>query len=162
MRISTKAQGQVKGNAAKFDSYREALARIKAAQADGYYLEAIAIEESIIVDRIISYLQRPGSPSGVRRNKYGNYPTFNELIKKLAKDVGGALVYGKHTDLCTSLHDWRRSRNRALHAFVSSDPGTPTNPVDDFLRDAKKYAEEGADLARTISKWHRDKADGKI
>jgi hypothetical protein len=162
MRKSTKTQGQVTGNAAKFDSFREAWARIKDAQVDGYYLEAIAIEESIIVDRIISYLRRPGSPSGVRRNKYGNYPSFRELIDKLARDVGGTLAYGKYTDVCLSLHDWRRSRNRALHAFVSSDPGTPTKPVEDFLRDAKKFAKEGAELARAISKWHREKADGRI
>lgn len=45
-----------KGNVAKAASYREAKARIKAAKEQHFYIEAIAIIESIISDRILSYL----------------------------------------------------------------------------------------------------------
>lgn len=48
--------GIIKGNAAKFWSYREAWTRIKQAQEQGFYLEAVTIEESIISDRLMSYL----------------------------------------------------------------------------------------------------------
>ena len=48
-------------NTAKYESYTEAWRRIKAAQEKEFFLEAIVIEESIISDRLVSYLSRPGS-----------------------------------------------------------------------------------------------------
>jgi len=43
-------------HANKYFSYREAWVRIKKAQGYGFYLEAITLEESIITDRLVSYL----------------------------------------------------------------------------------------------------------
>ncbi len=55
MKKSTPPANGVTGNAAKYESYREAWSRIDAACENQFFLEAITIEESIISDRIISY-----------------------------------------------------------------------------------------------------------
>ena len=49
-----------KGNIEKFNSYAEGFARINEANEKGFYLEAITIEESIIVDRLLSHLHSKG------------------------------------------------------------------------------------------------------
>ncbi len=46
------------GNVAKYLSYREAWARIKLARRQGFFLEAVTIDESIISDRLLSFLEK--------------------------------------------------------------------------------------------------------
>ena len=53
MRKSQVSEKKIKGNARKYDAYREAWTRIKQAQKNGFFLEAITIQESIISDRLI-------------------------------------------------------------------------------------------------------------
>ena len=43
----------------------------------------------------------------------------------------------------------------AYHGLVKSLPGTPTEDVTSFLVQAEQTANEGAELARLVSKWHR-------
>jgi len=43
-------------NANKYFSYSEAWVRIKKARGSGFYLEAVTLEESIIADRLLSFL----------------------------------------------------------------------------------------------------------
>jgi len=155
MRKSTQPKKAVTGNKQKYLAYREAFARIKESHENGFYLEAIAIEESIITDRIISYLKRPNAPSQLKKGKHGGYPSFSNLIKILDKDVGRPIEVKKYNDLCSSLNIWRADRNNAIHCLVASEPGTPSQQVDDFLMKAKKCATEGAKLARAICDWHK-------
>lgn len=48
---SSSAPKSTKGNTAKYYSYAEAWTRIKLAQEQGFYFEAIVLQESIISDR---------------------------------------------------------------------------------------------------------------
>jgi len=48
-------------NAMRYFSYKEAWVRIKKAQGSGFYLEAVTLEESIIADRLISFLVYVGA-----------------------------------------------------------------------------------------------------
>ncbi|MBU0596378.1 hypothetical protein KJ567_06830 [Candidatus Bipolaricaulota bacterium] len=155
MRKSTPHTNSVAGNSTKYESYREAWSRIDSACEDTYFLEAITIEESIISDRIISYLSRPSSPKPLKPKGKCRYPGFAELVDMVRKDVGGPVLHGDFTDLFTALDQWRDSRNTAIHAIVKSDPGTPTHPVEDFLADAQRCAEQGKDLARAVCAWHK-------
>jgi hypothetical protein len=50
LRKSKVLQKEIKGNSTKYESYREAWSRIKLAQENHFFLEAIAIQESIIFD----------------------------------------------------------------------------------------------------------------
>jgi|SRR5579871_1003630 len=47
-------------NINQYFSYREAWGRIRRAKGHGYYLEAVTLEESIIADRLISFLVSAG------------------------------------------------------------------------------------------------------
>jgi len=53
-------------NYTKYESYRFAFDQIDRAIKDGYFLEAITIEESILADRLISFLQLKGISANER------------------------------------------------------------------------------------------------
>ena len=44
------------GNAAEYFSYAEAWVRIREARGSGFHLEAVTLQESIIADRLLSFL----------------------------------------------------------------------------------------------------------
>ena len=67
---------QIKGNAQKYLSFKEAWARIKSAQEAGFYLEAITIQESIMSDRITSYLSYKAMLPTKKR------PSFADLLRE--------------------------------------------------------------------------------
>lgn len=141
-----------KGNAAKYLSYREAWARIKIANREGFYLEAITLQESIITDRLISYLTVVGeiqTPTEVHK-----YPSFGNLIQLWKKQNPIVIeVEGQTISLQEAVEQWRILRNQAVHGMVKSHPGTPTASIEDFLAVAARAANEGTILAKAVSKW---------
>ena len=78
MTFSNSLIQNIQGNAAKYFSYREAWTRIIKSQEQGFYLEAVTIEESIITDRLISYLV--GIQAIERSENLQKYPNFARLI----------------------------------------------------------------------------------
>ncbi|WP_228014440.1 hypothetical protein [Fortiea sp. LEGE XX443] len=142
-----------KGNAAKYLSYREAWARIKVACQEGFYLEAITLQESIITDRLISYLTVVGEIQ--KPTEVHQYPSFGKLIQLWKKQNPLPIEVGGQTSLQEAVDQWRILRNQAVHGMVKSHPGTPTVPVDDFLAVAERAAHEGTLLAKTVSEWCR-------
>lgn len=130
MRKSNPSAKSISGNARKYESYKEAFARIKLAQADGYYLEAIAIAESIICDRLISYLTRPQSARPIKKDRRGRWPQLSDLIRSWRKE-------SPDSRLCNRVDEWRQTRNTAVHGFAKSDPGTPTMDLEKFLFDRR-------------------------
>lgn len=143
------------GNRSKYESYREAWQRIVASRQAGFFLEAIAIEESIIADRLVSYLSRPDARTPVSKDKKGRWPALGKLITTLEEEFPAGLPIGEFKDIAKTLNAWRDDRNTAVHAIVKSDPGGPTVDIQEFLRLAEKAAAQGATLARAISSWHR-------
>ena len=119
---SEKTEVPIQGNAEKYRSYREAWARVKQAQQHGFYIEAVTIEESIISDRLTSYLVDAGLVPRQRRLK--DYPTFGNLIitwrrwantqlaPKLDRDRRDKLAL-----LIDSVDLWRQKRNQIIHAI---------------------------------------------
>ena len=142
-------------NHPKYESYKEAWERISAARQARFFLEAIAIEESIIADRLISYLSRPEANKQIAKDKKGQWPGLGQLITALDNEFPEKLTVGDFKDIVQNLYDWKDDRNRAIHAFVKSDPGIPTVDIQKFLLMADKAAEQGATLARAISSWHK-------
>lgn len=145
------------GNLSKYESYRAAWQRIAASRQAGFFLEAIAIEESIIADRLVSYLSRPDALTPVSKDKKGRWPGLGKLIIALEEEFPAGLSIDGFDDVVSHLNAWKDDRNTAVHAIVKSDPGAPTVDIDDFLLVAEKAAEQGASLARAISSWHRAK-----
>lgn len=142
---STELEKSIKGDANKFLAYREAWTRIKEAQEQGFYLEAITIEESIISDRLSSYFRnvlkiekQPNSLKGMQ-----------DLWKKHQPE---AIISGGYDDLIFELDKWREERNQAIHAIVQSHTH-PERLIESFLLHSKNVAKRGEKLTSAISQW---------
>ena len=137
-------------NIPKYLSYTKAWERINSALEAGFHLEAITIEESIISDRLLSYVLGV-APSSKAHKKSG----LGELINHWRKHAGDSLIKPDGSDLGKITDEWRKKRNKAVHGLVKSAPGTSTMAPDDFFELARQAAEEGKKLAREIQNWHR-------
>ena len=138
-------------NVGKFYSYAEAWTRIRKAQEEGFFLEAVTLEEAIISDRLFGYLVALGAIEQVGESD--TFPSFNSLIQQWRKQSPGPISAGKTPDLQKAVDEWSKERNRVVHGMVKSNPGYPTEPIDDFLAKAKLIASEGATLARAVANW---------
>ena len=133
-------------NMTKYESYKFAFEQIDLAIESEFYLEAITIEESIISDRLISYLQLNGKTGDFSR--IGLY----QIVKKVGNVPGQYSIKVSENFLLT-VDDWRNKRNTCIHQLVKSDKGEPTIDVEKFKNIAKETAKEGRILARQISSW---------
>lgn len=137
-------------NKSKYLSYKKAWEQINAALDQGFFLEAITIEESIISDRLLSYILGV-EPKAKLDIKSG----LGKLISHWRKHAGKLLIQSDNSDLGEITDIWRTKRNSAVHGLVKSTPGTPTTQPDDFLELARQTAEDGKTLARKIQNWHK-------
>jgi len=133
-------------NTNKHISYKEAWERIDSAIKQKFYFEAVTICESIISDRLISYLQGVDESSEDR----SRHP-FAKLIKDWQR-LGQTEIPNR---LSEDVDNWRYERNMVVHNLVKSAPGAPTEDLQSFLQRAEKAAKDGARLARKVSNWHR-------
>jgi hypothetical protein len=141
LRKSEKKEAK-KGNKAKYDAYREAFARIEAANASQFFLEAIAIQEAIISDRLKSHLGHLGKLPKRKR------PTLSDLVDAWKSENQGKNLEIK-INLAELVDQWRVLRNQAVHGLVA------THSIDDFLDSAEAAAKIGAVLARAVCDWHK-------
>ncbi len=158
-RKSQPLEKPIAGNAIKYESYREAWSRIKFALESEFFLEAITIEESIISDRLMSYLPSLDSPKIPSKKNNGHCPSFNTLIQRWRSECSNDKDSNLNA-LMNEVDEWRCSRNQVIHAIVKSEPGQPTQQIDSFLEIAEKAARQGKTLAREVSKWCK-KANNK-
>lgn len=133
-----------KGNAPKYLSYREAWTRIKIAQENGFYFEAVTLQESVISDRLHSYFIKTDI---VLKRAY-----FGDLIKKW-KELP-VITHKQIENLQDAVDLWRSKRNRIIHAFVKTSADVDIDVVEIFLDDAQTIAGEGSILARAVCDWH--------
>ncbi|MFN3166260.1 MAG: hypothetical protein ACE37H_04260 [Phycisphaeraceae bacterium] len=136
-------------NDSKFESYREAWGRIVSSIQDGYFFEAVTLEESVISDRLLSYI--------IGNDKICKFDVKTGLAKLIAKMASIAKTIGDEQSLALAVEidTWRERRNEIVHGLVKSYPGKSTSPVNDFLMTAEQTALEGKILARKVSDWHR-------
>ncbi len=142
------------GNEEKFRSYSAAWDRMTDAIDAGFYLEAVAIQESMMFDRIRSFLEYVVQEEIVDETPFGR--VVRRWEAELNTDSKRQLSKWENDgDLPKRILDWIGTRNVVVHKMARSRPGTPTMPVDQFLALAKSAAEGGAILCREISEWHR-------
>ena len=119
------------GNIGLFERYRDAWRRINSAIKLGFYFEAIAIEESILSNRIISFLY------GVRKlgqvTIRGRSPRFVCLIKLWREACEESRGYWQNPgDLIDRVNAWRAKRNDAVHALTRAFPGEALQSVFEY------------------------------
>ena len=142
---STEPNTCIQGNADKYRAYREAWTRIKEAQLQEFYLEAITIEESIISDRLSSYFRKV-----LKTDKQPNsLKGMQDLWKKYHPEV---IITGDFDDLVTASDQWREGRNKAIHAIVHSHRH-PEQSIELFLSNSQEVAAKGEILALAVSQW---------
>ena len=140
------------GNEAKFLSYREAWARIKLATKQGFYLEAVTIEESIVSDRMLSFLQK--SCGVIPKGHPQLAATAKDWLKHATAHFGADSEQGKDAqELFARLNRWREHRNKVVHEIVKSKVARLDDHIDDFLAGASSAAVEGEKIARAIDRW---------
>lgn len=141
-------------NAAKYFSHREAWGRIKGSIANGYYLEAVTLEESIISDRLQSYFCKIGAPE-VASTKFISLGRLIELLCKHEQDpICDPIREPRFTNLQQALRNWKNERNHVVHGIVKS-AGVKHDDVLDFFKEAKRIADEGEQIAKSVCNWYR-------
>lgn len=142
-------------NHAKHLSYTEGWRRIKLAYEHEHYFEVVTLCESMISDRLLSYVK------GVEPNSTVDVHTsFGKLISMSRKTGNGMLSDRDGRDLGAEVDLWRGARNTVVHELMKSAPGTPTADVSSFIERARKCAGDGMVLARAVSNWHRTQLRG--
>jgi hypothetical protein len=126
-------------------------------------IAAIAVCESIISDRLQSYLKYK-SPEIFRENgKEKKFVPAGIMIAECLKHFSEYRIdvnsknYGKveSKNLFKDLQAWLKSRNDICHGFVKTNPGIPTKEIGEFHKAAIQAAEKGFMLTKLVSKWHK-------
>lgn len=154
--------------------YQAAYDRLTLALDGGFYIEATAICESIICDRLHSHI-------AWRIKEYKQY-SMNSLLKRLKelecyKDSPPRLSLSKcaslkilidsvtldfddysrpnYVDLPARLDDWRNKRNGVAHRIAYTVPSLKTygEEFDAFMFESRQCAMTGKELTKHVSGW---------
>jgi len=114
------------------------------AMEEGWLMEAVTIQESILSGRILSALHKKGIDGDPK-------DSFSSLIDRFRRyfDKDDEAVI----ELCDRLHEWRKMRNHVLHS-VCRHIGDPYDPstVDKFEELLVVAAREGRILVDEVRK----------
>jgi len=129
----------------RYQLYRLANERIKVAYEAGFYIECVAICESIIADRLEARLQF------LTRNttKLAPVLSLGHILKEIKKS-------GLETDpdllaVYPAISAWAVRRNAVVHQFVKLTDADEAASGDDRIEAGMKTAKVGMDLMRKIS-----------
>lgn len=143
----------------KNERYTEAYARIDSSIETKHFFEAITIEESIISDRLCSFLEATNTLKSDQIYKQ----LFANLIilwKIVTKNPG--TIWEACDELISKVDKWRRQRNKYVHGLVKF-PNQKANiqNTEEFLKGAEKTANEGKYLANSVCDWRNRQAQIK-
>ncbi len=123
----------------RYELYKSSLDWIKKSIDEGYYLEAISILESLISDRLESYLSFPLGQDFSFKNLG---VLINEIkLKKTDENL--------HSLIIKDLDEWRKQRNKAAHEMVKIADGKSI-VWEERVKVKKEVAETGLQLFRNI------------
>lgn len=125
--------------------YKNVITRINQACQDGYYLEAITLLESLITDRLESYL------TFIKGENVG-FENLGKLIdifksKALADKIDDEL----RNTVLQDVNEWRKKRNAVLHEMAKIDFGNQQT-WEQKCQELDKIADDGLSIFRKIDK----------
>lgn len=126
----------------RYKTYKDLIDRMRVCITQGYYLEAIALQESIIADRLESRLK---FLTGTDKYSFKHLEILIKAIKAFESDT-------RLRDLVVNDVDtWRDKRNKSLHQMAKIEQ---TNPLTwgEKLTFVRQVAEEGSMLFREVVK----------
>ena len=128
----------------RYELYKATFEWIAKSIREGFYLEAISLEESLITDRLESYLTR------LTETEF-SFMTLGKIQKAIEKhetDVDlRALVLEE-------LDEWRKARNTASHEMVKIEDGKKVC-WDDRMKINQAVAKTGLELVRKVDQQTR-------
>ena len=133
------------GNA-RYELYRGANVRLKEAIQHGFWIEAIALCDSIMCDRLearYSYLKHDAVEA--RKHK-----TLGALVRQLVgsdKKKGNEMLHQIYDDIAK----WAKERNRAVHHAVKISDGELFEKWDDRYTKLEAVASDGTKLVSRLS-----------
>lgn len=129
---------------ARHDSYQAALARVGQATADGYFLEAISLEECLISNCLFNYLNNTGTSL--------DNPSFKLLLTAIRKNAQG--LDGSSMSLFKKIDAWRVARNKAIHGFITATSDSLNQSRQSFQQSTETTAKEGETLCESVVSWY--------
>ena len=154
-------------NQFKGASFKHAFERIAVSINAEFYLEAVTLAESIISDRLLSFVQHHESlPENQDKLPKKHKPVdektgLYDLIQRTKKLNRYPVEINEEKDLLSALNEWRNDRNKCVHAASKSKPGTPNVPVNKFIEKARKSENRGSELARLVCDWDKKQRQKK-
>jgi hypothetical protein len=134
--------------------YKLAFDRMDEALQEGWLLEAISLQESIITDRLISILDAKGETVS-RKQGLGRLISHT----KMAMTGSGASVEG---DFFHELDQWRDARNECIHAFCKLDNHAyADNSAEIFSEKMWETAQKGRELVDLVKHLSREAKAGR-
>ena len=137
----------------KYERYQEAYARIESSIETEHYFEAITIEESIISDRLASFLESTDTLKTENIHRQ-NFSSLISLWSMATKNPGS--IWETCDDLIGKVDAWRKERNKYVHGLVKFPYQKANIPTtEEFIIGAKNTAVSGKELARNVSDWRK-------
>jgi hypothetical protein len=126
----------------RYALYKSSFAWVDKSIDEGYYLEAISIVESLVTDRLESYLS-------FLFEKDFSFETLGKLINAIRSDKSGKTDEVLSSLVLNDLDKWRKDRNRAAHEMVKIEDGKRVS-WEERVKINKTVAETGLELVRKI------------
>jgi hypothetical protein len=128
--------------------YKLAFERLDEALEEGWLLEAISLEESIITDRLISALVCHGVEVSPKQS-------LNNLISQ-ARATFSEIGDQNERSLFCELDHWRQARNECVHAFCKlDDHAYADNSAEIFGQKMWETAKKGRELVDLVKHLSR-------
>ena len=143
----------------KKERYLEAYMRIDSSIKSKHFFEAITIEESIISDRLASFLEATDTLKSdqIHRQSFANLI----MLWRIATKNPGA-IWEACDELISEVDSWRSQRNKYVHGLVKFPNQKANIPnTKEFLKGAEKTATEGKTLSNLVSDWRNRQAQVK-
>ena len=151
--MSANGKRTVSGNEKKHDSYALAHVMIRNSLEKTCPLQAIAIEESILSDRLWSALHyRPVD----RKLKYEK---LSDAIRVWEDEEGkgscAIVLDGRSMFTRQDIAQWNERRNKLIHGIVKYRPNGNHISAAKFVASAMKAAKDGLELVRQVENWSK-------
>jgi hypothetical protein len=147
-------------NTIKWENYKLAWDRINHAKEHGCGIEVIAISESIMNDRLLSFLEgQPNNQISVKTSFYSKIKAMGTYLNapigiEITAREGSSHESCSTNDLFREVDNWRVDRNKIIHGIARPESDwTPNNSIE-FETLLNKTAKQGENLARMVIKWH--------
>jgi len=132
------------------DIQKQALFNIQQAIDSGFYLEAIALQESLISNSIYNFLKA--------QNKSLQSTSFFDMLRELRSSKSNHLSSTESRKLFKNVNEWRQKRNQAIHGFITIQIDEIGNGLTDFKSLSEQTANAGSKLASDVFAWYEQES----